>query len=56
MLDADGIELDIHATRDGGIVVHHDPEIPGVGPISQLSLAEARRVMLQKRRDRAAPE
>jgi glycerophosphoryl diester phosphodiesterase len=42
MLDADGIELDVHATRDGGIVVHHDPDIPGVGPIAQLSLAEAR--------------
>jgi glycerophosphoryl diester phosphodiesterase len=47
MLDADGIELDIHATRDGGIVVHHDPEIPGIGPISQLSLSEARQVMLR---------
>ena len=47
MLDADGIELDIHATRDGGIVVHHDPEIPGVGPIAQLSVAEARQVMLR---------
>jgi glycerophosphoryl diester phosphodiesterase len=47
MLDADGVELDIHATRDGGIIVHHDPEIPGVGSISQLSLAEARRVMLR---------
>jgi glycerophosphoryl diester phosphodiesterase len=43
MLDADGVELDVHATLDGGIVVHHDQEIPGVGPISQLSLAEARR-------------
>lgn len=47
MLDADGVELDIHATRDGGIIVHHDPEIPGIGPISQLSLAEARQVMLR---------
>jgi glycerophosphoryl diester phosphodiesterase len=47
MLDADGVELDIHATRDGGIVVHHDPEIPGVGPISQLSSAEARRVLIR---------
>jgi len=47
MLDADGIELDIHATRDGGIVVHHDPEIPGIGPIAQLSLSEARQVMLR---------
>jgi glycerophosphoryl diester phosphodiesterase len=42
MLDADGVELDIHATRDGAIVVHHDPDIPGVGPIAQLSLSEAR--------------
>src|SRR5512145_2781076 len=46
-LDADGVELDIHATRDGGIVVHHDPEIPGVGPIAQLSLTEARQVRLR---------
>ncbi len=47
MLDADGVELDIHATRDGGIVVHHDAELPGFGPIAQLSLAEARQVMLR---------
>jgi glycerophosphoryl diester phosphodiesterase len=46
MLDADGVELDIHATRDGGIVVHHDPEIPGVGPIAELSLAEARQLRI----------
>jgi glycerophosphoryl diester phosphodiesterase len=44
MLDADGVELDVHATRDGGIVVHHDPEISGVGPIAQLSLADARQL------------
>jgi glycerophosphoryl diester phosphodiesterase len=47
MLDADGVEMDVHATRDGGIVVHHDPEIPGVGPIAQLSLAEARQVRIR---------
>jgi glycerophosphoryl diester phosphodiesterase len=47
MLDADGIELDVHATRDGGIVVHHDPDIPGLGPIAQLSLAEARQVRIR---------
>jgi glycerophosphoryl diester phosphodiesterase len=46
VLDADGVELDIHATRDGGIVVYHDPEIPGVGPIAQLSLAEARQLRI----------
>jgi glycerophosphoryl diester phosphodiesterase len=47
MLDADGIELDVHATRDGGIVVHHDPEIPGAGLIAQLSLAEARKTRIR---------
>lgn len=26
---AQGIELDVHATRDGVIVVHHDPVLPG---------------------------
>ena len=33
-LGADGVELDVHATRDGQLVVHHDPEILGLGPIS----------------------
>jgi glycerophosphoryl diester phosphodiesterase len=47
MLDADGVELDVHSTRDGGIVVHHDPTIPGVGSIAQLSLAEARQVKIR---------
>jgi glycerophosphoryl diester phosphodiesterase len=46
MLDADGVELDIHATRDGAIVVHHDPDIPGIGPIALLSAAEAGQVRL----------
>jgi glycerophosphoryl diester phosphodiesterase len=26
---ADGIELDVHATRDGNVVVNHDPDLPG---------------------------
>jgi glycerophosphoryl diester phosphodiesterase len=47
MLDADGVELDIHATRDGAIVVHHDPELPGVGPIATLTSAEARQVRIR---------
>ena len=47
MLDADGVELDVHATRDGGIVVHHDPEVPGSGPIAQMTLAEARQVRIR---------
>ena len=40
-LDADGVELDVHATRDGAIVVHHDPELPA-GRIGTLSFDEAR--------------
>jgi glycerophosphoryl diester phosphodiesterase len=47
MLDADGVELDVHATRDGAIVVHHDPDIPGAGPIAELSLEQARQVRLR---------
>jgi glycerophosphoryl diester phosphodiesterase len=47
MLDADGVELDIHATRDGAIVVHHDAEIPGFGPIALLSGSEARQVRIR---------
>ncbi|HKT61932.1 MAG TPA: glycerophosphodiester phosphodiesterase [Gemmatimonadales bacterium] len=47
MLDADGVELDVHATRDGAIVVHHDAELPGVGPIALLSATEARQVRIR---------
>jgi glycerophosphoryl diester phosphodiesterase len=46
MLDANGVELDLHATRDGAFVVHHDPELPGAGPIAQLTCAEARQVRI----------
>lgn len=42
LLDADGVELDIHATRDNAIVVYHDAELPGLGAIGQLTLAEVR--------------
>ncbi len=30
-LGVDGIELDVHATADGVVVVHHDPMLPGPG-------------------------
>ena len=46
MLDADAIELDIHATCDGGLVVHHDPEVPGFGPIAVLTRAQARKLRI----------
>src|SRR5688572_25175612 len=41
-LGADGIELDVHATRDGHLVVHHDPALPGLGPIAELEAALVR--------------
>ena len=41
-LGADGIELDLHATRDGALVVHHDFELPGRGPIDSLTLDRVR--------------
>jgi glycerophosphoryl diester phosphodiesterase len=42
MLDADGVELDVHVTRDGAIVVHHDREIPGLGPICLAEFSDLR--------------
>ena len=35
-LGADGVELDIHTTNDGVLLVHHDPVVHGVGRISAL--------------------
>lgn len=45
-LGADGVELDVHATSDGVLVVHHDVDIPGVGPIPDMSAARVRQVRL----------
>jgi len=47
MLDADGVELDVHATRDGAIVVHHDPELPGLGPIGHTDFGPVRQLRLR---------
>jgi glycerophosphoryl diester phosphodiesterase len=47
MLDADGIELDIHATADGGIVVHHDADVPGFGAIAEMTLPQARQARIR---------
>lgn len=41
-LGADGVELDVHATRDGALIVHHDPALSGVGSIAGLTLEEVR--------------
>ena len=37
-LGADGIELDVHDTADGALVVHHDPSLSG-RPIGELAAA-----------------
>jgi len=39
-LGADGVELDVRLTADGGLAVHHDPVIDGVGPVHDLATAE----------------
>jgi len=38
-LGADGVELDVRLTADGGLAVHHDPVIAGVGAICDLGTA-----------------
>lgn len=35
-LGATAVELDIHATQDGTLLVHHDAGVPGVGRIAEL--------------------
>jgi len=42
----DAIELDVHTTRDGDIVVHHDPILASGRKISTSTSAEVRRELL----------
>lgn len=44
-LGADGIELDVHATADGELIVHHDAGIAGLS-IGQARAAEVARLRL----------
>ena len=39
-LGADGVELDVRLTADGALAVHHDAEIPGLGAIAELGVAD----------------
>lgn len=41
-LGADGVELDVRRSADGVLMVHHDPEIAGVGPLVKLTFEEIR--------------
>ncbi len=45
-LGADGVELDVHSTQDGILMVHHDAELPGLGPIGHLSYPDIREFRL----------
>jgi glycerophosphoryl diester phosphodiesterase len=39
---ADGVELDVHRSLDGELIVHHDAEIEGFGVLAERRLAEIR--------------
>jgi glycerophosphoryl diester phosphodiesterase len=39
-LGADGVELDVRLTADGALAIHHDAEVPGLGPICELGVAD----------------
>lgn len=41
-LGADGVELDVRRTRDGALVLHHDPAPPGGPVLATIDHAEAR--------------
>ncbi len=41
-LGADGVELDVHTTQDGQLMVHHDAVLAGLGPISELPATAVR--------------
>jgi glycerophosphoryl diester phosphodiesterase len=39
-LGADGVELDVRRSADGALVVHHDVDVLGGGPIASLLVAD----------------
>ena len=41
-LGADGVELDVHRTADGALVVHHNADARGLGVLAERSEAEVR--------------
>jgi glycerophosphoryl diester phosphodiesterase len=43
---ADGVELDVHTTRDGALIVHHDERVEGGQRIPAMTCEQARRVRL----------
>lgn len=59
-LGADYLELDVHLTRDGEVVVIHDPTLErtttGTGPVRERTLAELRGLRLKDRSGAALEE
>ena len=45
-MGAQGVEIDIHASADGILVVHHDPDLSGAGPIRSLTASQIRNAEL----------
>jgi glycerophosphoryl diester phosphodiesterase len=41
-LGADGVELDVHRSDDGVLVVHHDADAPGIGVLAAHAAADIR--------------
>jgi len=41
-LGADGVELDVHRTADGGLVLNHDADARGLGVLAERTEAEIR--------------
>lgn len=39
-LGADGVELDVRRSADGALVVHHDSEVEGAGPLGDLRVRD----------------
>jgi len=39
-LGADGVELDVRLTADGALAVHHDADVPGLGPVCELGVSD----------------
>jgi len=39
-IGAAGVELDVRLTTDGVLVVHHDPDVDGIGPLAQVRAAQ----------------
>jgi len=44
-IGADGVELDVHRSADGELVVHHDASAPDLGLLADHTLADIRRAL-----------